>query len=147
MQGHDRRTCPERVYAPPSLPLPVAPLVVCPVVKQDDSDVESVTSSADDFDSSGDEVDELAHAVVLSIWSQLSTTIVWEKLTSLIRSCPTTTTPCEVTSSSLHSSLPDGGRPSSTHFVSHVPLLGILRQGLPIQAFPRISDSASMRST
>jgi hypothetical protein len=55
--GHDRRTCSERTNVPPPLPLAVAPLAVRPAVNKDDSDVESVTSSADDSDSSDDEVD------------------------------------------------------------------------------------------
>jgi hypothetical protein len=52
MQGHDIRTRPEHVDAP----TPVAPLVGRPVVNQNDSDVESVTSSANDSDSSDDEI-------------------------------------------------------------------------------------------
>jgi hypothetical protein len=58
-QGHDRRTCSNRVDGPPPPP-PVTPPVVRPVVNHHDSDVESVASSADDSDSSDDEVDSPA---------------------------------------------------------------------------------------
>jgi hypothetical protein len=91
--GHDRRTCSERTDVPPPLPLAVAPLAVRPAVHQDDSDVESVTSSADDSDSSDDEVDEVAPAVVATPSVIAHYNRGMEGLTSVTRSSPTTAMP------------------------------------------------------